>query len=224
MELLVKGNAMKQSKNMSRNMNLFIIEVVGCFIILMLLSSLPSPVVNMAEMSMSLRELISVFRFSTHSVFIIGNLIIILVVKLSGDTTPSHKLEFVRDQYVTESRRRVFQVKKLDEEPRETRTDQLCPAPFPEPIENVVPAAAAEVVVQELNSQVYRRTLSASYERGGGGGVVRAKKRPELRRSKTVKGDGDVRTTTFDELNHDEFRRKIETFIAKQRRLIREEM
>uniref|UniRef100_A0A7N0TBF7 peptidyl-tRNA hydrolase n=1 Tax=Kalanchoe fedtschenkoi TaxID=63787 RepID=A0A7N0TBF7_KALFE len=253
----VKENAMKRNNRLLRNLTL-LMEVVLCLILMLLVSWSTTPLNMYAGY---LREL-SVSRFSTHSVFIIGNLIILLVVfqsaNLSGRHTPTHhKLHLPPHQNVCpESPPRVASplhdsaVNSTDQlgatvnfDDRESSysskeihlivsSPRSCPASEvdEEAVEkqlrkNVV-AKEETVTSNPESSQLYRRTLSASYERG-----LRTNRTPlqeQLRRSKTVKWRGGGKQenlpVTFDDLSHVEFRRKIETFIANQQKLIREEL
>ncbi|KAL9666877.1 hypothetical protein QQ045_001221 [Rhodiola kirilowii] len=181
----------------------FTLEVVICSILMLLMVSCSTFLI--IPVVVTVRELID-FRLSTHYVFIIGNLIVIIVVVQSSKMS-SHKTELSSDDLKI-SREKVAQGGDRGE------TQSALLDEDAKKVKNVV---KEKVVMIPECSQLYRRTISASYERG-----IRSNRmtRGELRWLSTVKcGGGGGKN--FDDLSHEEFRRKIDTFIAKQQRLIR---
>lgn len=144
--------------------------------------------------------------FSPHFVFIIGNVIVITLFAKSGDRPAS-------------------EIPSGDAFSGEVQAAVSSPAAEPE----IVPAEEdkdSEVTVVE--EKTYRRTKS-SVEMV----IFKEEKKKELRRSETEPrreiGNGELtaarrrRMYDVDELSNEEFRRKVEAFIEKQQKLLREE-
>lgn len=157
-----------------------------------------------------LRRLFSLL-FSPHFVFVLGNAIVITLFAKSGDRK---HVAVAGDDIIAEVEERESEtvvIPAVEVEERETETV-------------VVPAVEEE---RESEEKSYQRTQS-SLEM-----VIveeREKKQKVLRRSETEPrrkiGSGESTVRKYgevDELSSDEFRRKVEAFIEKQQRLLREE-
>ncbi|KAJ8442549.1 hypothetical protein Cgig2_026491 [Carnegiea gigantea] len=159
-----------------------------------------------------LRRISSLF-FSPHFVFVLGNVIVITLFAKSTDRTSSCE-NFAGD---------VLSGDVLVEERESEKENSVA-------VNETVTVPDEEEEEKESERKTYGRTRS-SLE------IVivdeKEKKKKELRRSETEprRKMGNRESTTakrtrvyeVDELSNDEFRRKVEAFIEKQQRLLREE-
>uniref|UniRef100_A0A7N0V2I7 DUF4408 domain-containing protein n=1 Tax=Kalanchoe fedtschenkoi TaxID=63787 RepID=A0A7N0V2I7_KALFE len=189
-----------------------LLEILSALILVLWSSTrLPVAVKLLAESAKQLCALL----LSTPSVFLIGNAIVVALVgsfQSSPGPNPDPYEEFVeRSRRMTQTQSHEVELEKQSEE--EDSSSAAAAATVPESVD-----------VSEVSKvKRYRRTQSESVV------LVRPDVRKELRRSRT----GDVgmegklawekRSEVVDDLSGDEFRRRVEAFIAKQQRFLRDE-
>lgn len=196
----------KKIANIVRTLEIVVVITLISYSISFTSSYLPSAV----EISGAFFRRLSSLLFSPHFVFLVGNVIIItLFAKSSGEDNSSNN---AGDEISGENAGEGISV-EAEKFPVET------------------PAVAPVAEGGESEEKVYRRTKSTSEM------VVLKKaeeeeeeKKKELRRSETevrrkIKKAPVIMNRRFeaDELSNEEFRRKVEAFIEKQQKALREE-
>ncbi|KAJ8429815.1 hypothetical protein Cgig2_004399 [Carnegiea gigantea] len=181
---------------------------------------------------------VSSLLFCPHFVFLLGNAIIITLFANSREKTSSEKS--VRDEIFSVSAADSISAEKSgggdveESEPEVAKAVVYVPPPPAETaIVEVAEKREPEVVVKavEEETRTYRRSQSAVEKVIG---EEEVKEKIELRRSRTVPrrkiGDGEAamaarrrRMSDVDDLSSEEFRRRVEAFIEKQQKFLREE-
>lgn len=182
--------------------------------------------------------------FCPHFVFLLGNAIIITLFANSREKTSSEKS--VRDEIFSVSAADSISAEKSGggdvfsgasqaekSEPEVAKAVVYVPPPPAETaIVEVAEKREPEVVVKAVEeTRTYRRSQSAVEKVIG---EEEVKEKIELRRSRTVprrkSGDGEAamaarrrRMSDVDDLSNEEFRRRVEAFIEKQQKFLREE-
>lgn len=236
-----KANAMRRHRTLRKFANfLRVLEVSVALFIMLVWSS--KKVSDAGKIFIRyLRELCVVLT-TPPFMFLIGNAIIITLFVKSGHFSGEHPDRDnaepdLHDEYIQQSNRGqkvVSQTDSLaakvthdDESVKNSESQQkdLSETDSTVPVtsvdkqivfwENAAPPPAGK-------TKLYRRTKSATIQH-----ETAEKPSRELRRSETEKfqkRDGSWRRlSTVDELSSEEFRQKVEEFIAKQQRLLREE-
>lgn len=177
--------------------------------------------------------------FCPHFVFLVGNVIIITLFANSRQKSPAGELQaeerelepvkvageiFAGEVQVEEREKpEVVKVHAVDE-------TAVVPVVENREIEVTVTPAVVEKVIREVERKSYRRTKSALEEVIG--------EKIELRRSKTVprgksrNGESSMAATEartrrrmydVEDLSNEEFKKRVEAFIEKQQKFLREE-
>ncbi|XP_021852775.2 uncharacterized protein [Spinacia oleracea] len=206
----------KKIANIVRTLEIVVAVTVISYSISFTTSHLPAAV----KVAGGFFRRLSSLLFSPHFVFLVGNVIIItLFAKSSADKTSSDNVgdEISSEKFAEIATDGISGEKISSADVGDEITTEA---------ENIVcesPAVVEKSEERESEEKVYRRTKSTSEM------VVMKEEKKELRRSETAvrrkieKSPLNNRKFEVDELSNDEFNRKIEAFIEKQQRFLREE-
>ena len=227
----------KQSATIVRSLEIFVVVILISWSVFRSSAYLPVAI----NFSVAFLRRVSSLLFCPHFVFLLGNAIIITLFANSREKTSSEKS--VRDEIFSVSAADSISAEKSgggDVFSGESQVPEVAKAVVyvpPPPAETAIVEVAEkrepEVVVQavEEETRTYRRSQSAVEKVIG---EEEVKEKIELRRSRTVprrkSGDGEAavaarrrRMSDVDDLSSEEFRRRVEAFIEKQQKFLREE-